>query len=104
MKLIGKMNATALITVAFALPIAAGTAVPAAADGGRNAALFGGLAAGAIIGGALASGPHYYAPAYPPAPIYAPEPVYYADCFFERRPMFDGWGNFVGYRRVRVCN
>jgi hypothetical protein len=99
MKLIGKMNATALITVAFALPIAAGTAVPAAADGGRNAALFGGLAAGAIIGGALASGP-----AYPPAPIYAPEPIYYADCFFERRPMFDGWGNFVGYRRVRVCN
>jgi hypothetical protein len=104
MKLIGKMNATALITVALALPICAGTAVPAAADDGRNAALFGGLAAGAIIGGALASGPHYYAPAYPPAPIYAPEPVYYADCFFERRPMFDGWGNFVGYRRVRVCN
>jgi len=99
MKLIGKMNATSLVTVALALPIGAGTVVPAAADGGRDAALFGGLAAGAIIGGALASGPHYYAP---PAPIYAPEPVY-ADCFFERRPVFDSWGNFVGYRRVRVC-
>ena len=24
-------------------------------------------------------------------------------CWYERRQAFDDWGNFVGYRRVRVC-
>jgi hypothetical protein len=72
---------------------------PAAADDGRNAALFGGLAAGAIVGGALAAGAR--------APVYAappPPPPVYVDCGYERRPVFDRWGNFAGYRYVRVCD
>jgi hypothetical protein len=31
------------------------------------------------------------------------QPVY-RECWTERRPVSDQWGNFVGYRRVRVCN
>jgi hypothetical protein len=74
---------------------------------GRNAALFGGLAAGAVIGGALMGGarpgPVYVAPPPPPPPptvVYEePLPV----CHRERRPLFDEYGNVAGYRMVRVC-
>jgi hypothetical protein len=31
------------------------------------------------------------------------QPVY-RECWVERRPVSDQWGNFAGYRRVRVCN
>ena len=27
----------------------------------------------------------------------------YRRCWIERQRVFDDWGNFVGYRRVRVC-
>jgi len=29
---------------------------------------------------------------------------YYRECWIENRPVHDGWGNFMGYRRIRVCN
>ena len=61
-----------LIAVAVLVAIAA--AVPTrvqARDGGAIAAgVLGGLAAGAIIGGAAAQPRRYYAPEYEPAPVY----------------------------------
>ncbi|HMN73469.1 MAG TPA: hypothetical protein PKA55_16535 [Rhodoblastus sp.] len=33
----------------------------------------------------------------------APAPVY-GECYIARRPMYDGWGNYIGSRRVRVCD
>ncbi len=47
--------------------------------------VIGGLAAGALIANA-----------------YAP-PVAYPACVLERQPLYDRFGGFVGYRRVRVC-
>ena len=86
-----------------AMGLVAGTLVitPAAAEHGHNAAaiaggLLGGVAAGAIISGA---GPGYYGP----GPVYA-QPVYGPPpgCI-ERRPVYDTYGNFAGYRPVRIC-
>jgi hypothetical protein len=84
------------------------TGFEAKAAEGRNAALLGGFAAGALVGGAIGStAPHYYAPA--PAPVYVapppppPPPADYASCGYEQRPVYDRWGYFAGYRPVRVC-
>jgi hypothetical protein len=75
-----------------AIIISASVAPPQArADGGRiTAGVLGGLAAGTIIGAAMA--PRYY---YAPAPVYvAPEPVYVApSCYWT-------WGD--GFGRVQV--
>ena len=58
-----------------------------------GAGIIGGLAAGAIIGGALASHPGYYAYEYDgPAPVAC-------DGYWARRRMYDGYGNFVGWSR-----
>jgi hypothetical protein len=72
---------------------------PAEARGGAVAAgIIGGLAAGALIGSAVAS-PYYYGP---PA-YYGPAPVYYGPhCWWQRERFWDGWGWRI--RRVRVCN
>ncbi len=74
------------------------TASPASARWGRNAALFGGLAAGAVVAGALATNA-YAAPAYE-APAYAEAP----ECWREKRPVYNRWGDVAGYRSIRVCN
>lgn len=34
----------------------------------------------------------------------AAQPAYYGDCYLARQPVYDPYGNFVGYRRVQVCN
>ena len=67
------------------------------------AGVVGGLAAGAIIGSAYA-----YPRAYYPVVGYEPYPVYYAPpayrCpggYWARRPMYDRFGNVVGYTRPR---
>ena len=91
----------AALTVAGTLM---GASAPASAwyrggwGGPAAAGIIGGLAAGAIIGSA--THPYY---GYPPAYAYGPEPAY-DDCYLARRPMYDNFGYFVGYRRVRVCN
>jgi hypothetical protein len=93
------------MSAALAALCLAGVASDAAvAAEGRNAALFGGLAAGAVIGGAMMGaarpGPVYAAPPRPPVVVYEePEPV----CHRERRPLFDEYGNVAGFRNVRVC-
>ena len=74
-----------------------GTSTPASAwwrrggwGGPVAAGVIGGLAAGAILGG-VARG------AYGPAYAYGPGPC------VRRRPIYDAYGEFVGYRPVRVC-
>ncbi len=126
----------AALTMASGMIVAAPSAQ---AKDGRNAALIGGLAAGAILGGVIAQGarsPAYAAPAYgydnapayrgqtyypaqrgtyPAGGGYYPaaggyvaggyyeEPEYVQQCYRERRPVMDRWGNVVGFRRVQVC-
>jgi hypothetical protein len=58
---------------------------------GIAAGVLGGMALGAAA--ASAAQPRYYAPA----------PVYGGDCWIERRPVYDNWGNYIGRRRIRVC-
>lgn len=101
------ISAIAMITagVLAALPP---ISTPAQARDGFNGALFGGLAAGAIVGGAIAGSGRGYA--YAPRPYYAPAPVYVGpryiepDCYVTKRPIFNRWGEFVGYTRIRACD
>ena len=89
-------------TVALtALTLGTSDLVSTPAAAGDGAALLGGFAAGAIVGGAIASAPRYYAP--PPA-VYVAPPPYYVDCGYHRRPVYDAWGNFAGYRYIRACD
>ena len=71
---------------------------PAEARGGALAAgIIGGLAVGAIVGGAVAS-PYYYGP----GPYYAaPYPYDAYGCWRRERVWDPGYGWIV--RRVRVC-
>ena len=103
-----------ILALATGAVLAVATLAPTAAEArcrgcGLAAGLLGGIAAGAIIGSAVA-GPHYYGP--PPAyvdPGYAGYDGYYAagpgGCpggQWVRRPIYDGWGNMVGYSRPRL--
>ena len=90
--------AAALTAVTLA---AAVTATPAAARDGRNGAFFGGLAVGGLLGGALAGG---FRPRYEGGPYYAGSYYEAPDCWFERRPIYNYWGDVVRYRRVQICN
>ncbi len=103
-----------ILAIAAAATIAAGTlTAPAPAEArchgcGVAAGVIGGLAAGAIIGGAIAnSQPRYYGPS-PGYVVYdgygAPYPAACPGGYWARRPMHDRWGNFVGWSRPRfIC-
>jgi hypothetical protein len=95
----------AFITMAAAL-LAAAILMPTSADArcrgcGVAAGVLGGVAAGAIIGSAIA-GPRYYEP----APVYvAPPPAYIVEepiCRIERQRV---WVEGYGWRsrRVEIC-
>ena len=91
-----------LIATAAAAALIVSVAAPdqAQARHGRNAAIIGGLAAGALLGAAVANGPYY---AYGPGPYYAPGPAYYGpSCYWTRQRVWTdyGWRS----RRVRVCD
>jgi hypothetical protein len=95
----------ALVVLAATATLVATAAAPtnARADGGRiTAGVLGGLAAGAIIGSAVAPRPYYYGP--PPAYV-VPGPVYYDEpaCRIVRERV---WVEGYGYRtrRVEVCD
>jgi hypothetical protein len=69
----------------------AASSTPAAAQGGFGWGLGAGLLSGVAIG-ALATRPYYY-----------PPPPPYPGCYVTQRPIYDPYGNFVGYRPVRAC-
>ena len=104
----------AILAIAAAAVLAVGTlSAPTTAEArchgcGVGAGIIGGLAAGAIIGGAIAnSGPRYYGPE-PGYVVYdGYRQRYPSDCYggyWARRPMRDGYGNVVGWSRPRfVC-
>jgi hypothetical protein len=57
------------------------------------------LAAGALLGAAVAHGPYYGPPGY----YYGPGPGYYGPrCWWHRERFWDGYGWRL--RRVRVCD
>lgn len=95
--------------LAFAAAAMLAAALPSVAqarcDGcGVAAGVIGGLAAGAIIGGAIAGQPAYAEPPPPPPP---PSRTYYYEddgpvCHIEhRRVWVEGWG--WRHRRIEVC-
>ena len=96
------ITVAAIAALALAVTVAPKPAL--ARDGGAVAAgVIGGLAVGAIIGGAIATapygyygGPGYYEQSYQPA--YGD-----GDCHIERQRVADGYGR-VYFRRVRVCD
>jgi hypothetical protein len=72
---------------------------------GIGLGIVGGLAAGAIIGSAIANSAY---PAYAVQPGYVAYPAYAAPIpvgcpggYWARRPLMDQWGNVVGYSRPR---
>jgi hypothetical protein len=89
---------------------------PSSHGGAVAASLIGGLALGAIAGGALAaSRPAYgYEALPPPPPRYRPAPVYCAPppIVYEKQPVYCEWRRQKVWidsytyqvRRVRVCN
>ena len=96
---------TAAATIAVALTAAPTDAVRATRRGGGAAiglGILGGVAAGAIIGSAIANS---YGPGYVVQPGYAAYPGYYAGApvgcpggYWARVPVYDGYGNVVGWR------
>ena len=91
------MNFKVIALTAAALSVAA---LPTTADArchgcGIGLGILGGVAAGAIIGSAIASHPGYYGYDYD-----GPRPVE-CDGYWARRRMYDGYGNFVGWSRPR---
>ena len=89
--MIGVVTAAALALTSVAAP------QPAEARGGRIAAgVIGGLAAGALIGGALAA-PRYYGPYGYYGSAYYPGP----GCYWQRQRYWDGFAWRV--RPVQIC-
>lgn len=103
-----------VLTLGSALAVSARPA--SARDAGPVlAGAIGGFAAGAILGSTLGhsgyygggnypaySGGYYEGGYYPPSGYYAP--VYTRSCYSEHRAIYNTWGDFVGYRRVRICD
>ncbi len=95
--------------IAFAATTASTDAYAGCRGCGVAAGILGGVAAGAIIGGAIAnSAPAPVYPGYAPVAGYEAYPGYVAavpvGCpggYWARRPLYDRWGNFVGYSRPR---
>lgn len=88
----------AAILVVSAIVASPFAALPARADsaGPAIAAGIGGFALGAIAGGALAQ-------SAPPVVYTAPPPPPPIRCWFERRPVFDEYGEVIGSHPRRVC-
>lgn len=112
MNLIAKSFSAGIVALAlFAAP-------QASAKDGKNAALLGGLAAGALVGGVVGNAlgaqqaqpePEYVEPrpvVRRRVPVYR-EPVeeeVAVECHFERRKVYDEDGVVVGSRRVKICD
>lgn len=108
-------NKKAVLAIVTALSLGSALTISAPPASARDAGpviagALGGFAAGAIIGNAMGHGGSYPAYSrgyyeggyYPGHEYYAP--VYARTCYLERRPIYDSWGDFAGYRRIRVCD
>jgi hypothetical protein len=99
-----KKTLTALTAAAIITGSLAATATDASAQWRRGwgpGAVVGGIIAGTVITGAiLASRPRGYV-------VYDgyAQPVYGPGCYWASQPLYDRWGNVVGYsgRPVQVC-
>lgn len=95
-----------ILHVALAAAGITAMAAPAHAGGGDFAAgVFGGLAAGAIIGSTAR--PYYYDPPPPPPPAYYYDgpAAYGGPCHWERgRRYWDDYEGVWRWSRIRVCN
>jgi hypothetical protein len=96
-----KKTLTTLLAAATVAAALAGSASTASAQRGLVPGLLGGFVAGAIVGGALASRP---GPGYVVYPGYA-APLSGPGCYWTRMPVYDAYGNVVGWRGrpVQVC-
>jgi hypothetical protein len=89
-----KIATTAVLVAGLSSAAIVSTATPAAAfsDGATAAIGLGAFAVGAVAGGAMSGGG------------YTDHRVVYHDCYSARRPVYNHWGDMVGFRRVRVCD
>lgn len=87
---------------AIALAGAMAVSSAPAQAGGKNAAWFAGGVAAGVLGGALVA--NSYAHAHPGYGYGYGYVTYAPRCWRETRPVFDRFGNFRGYRKIRVCN
>jgi hypothetical protein len=100
------MKKTILAIAAAATIVVATLSVPTTADAQRRGVGIGlGVLGGAIVGAAIVNS---WGPRYAPAPGYvvyegygAPYPVACPGGYWTRRPLFDGYGNQVGWSRPR---
>src|SRR5271165_2404531 len=99
---------TAAAALAAALTLTPAHAFAGPRNGAIAAGILGGLAAGAIIGGAIGNSPPPPPPVYAPVAGYAPYPAYAATypaaCpggYWARRPLYGPYGEFIGYSRPR---
>jgi hypothetical protein len=97
----------AILAIAAAATIAVGTmSAPTTADAQRRGVGVGlGILGGAIVGAAIVNS---WGPRYAAAPGYvvyegygAPYPVACPGGYWTRRPLYDGYGNMVGWSRPR---
>ena len=96
---------TAAATIAAALTVAPTDAFAQRRGAAIGLGILGGVAAGAIIGGAIANSPGYWGPGYVVQPGYAAYPGYYGGApvgcpggYWARVPVYDPYGNVVGWR------
>jgi hypothetical protein len=97
-----------LLALAAAAVFATATLAPSAADARcRGCAVGLGVLGGVIVGSAIA-GAYAYPRGYYPVAGYEPYYAYYAPApvacpggYWARRPIYDRWGNIVGYSRPR---
>jgi hypothetical protein len=100
------MKKTILAIAAAATIVVATLSVPTTADAQRRGVGVGlGILGGAIVGAAIVNS---WGPRYAPAPGYvvyegygAPYPVACPGGYWTRRPLYDGYGNQVGWSRAR---
>ena len=92
-----KVLTGAIGAIALAGAMAASSA-PAQAGSRNGAWIAGGVAAG-VVGAALVANSHAY-----PAYGYGYPVTYAPQCWREARPIYDRFGNFRGYQKIRVCN
>jgi hypothetical protein len=96
-----KKTLTTLLAAATVAAALAGSATTASAQRGLVPGLLGGFVAGAIVGGAIAAS---RPPGYVVYPGYA-APLSGPSCYWTRLPVYDPYGNIVGWRGrpVQVC-